>query len=414
MTLADILRGGLYVLDTPGALTRGAVANLADIVRGQDRFQGYRATGREMLESMGMERNRPGLDWGDVAGLGADFAVDPLNLVGGGALTKILKTRKAAKATNALRAERLATGGMPEEVAKLTKAVDASGKPLRTYHGTAHAFDKYDKSHLDPYALYGKGIYTTADPEIASDYVRHYRGDRDLTNEELLAHYAPGNVVPSYGGSQDEVLEVFKSPEGEFQGVKVRAVAAPDTPDYLRPKPRVHATRPSYSDLYPPQQNVRMQYIDARNPWDMQAPLTGNEAARTVETAMARSMEGPVWSLEDDVTSWAEAAARLRQMGERPVWGSGRGGREGFFKWMEEELGSTEEARKALARAGYDAITHTGGQRMGNKAHDVWIAFDPSQVYSPWIAPAERAVPRSSPLAAALAAYNAQKAYPRQ
>jgi hypothetical protein len=36
---------------------------------------------------------------------------------------------------------------------------------------------------------------------------------------------------------------------------------------------------------------------------------------------------------------------------------------------------------------GFDGIVHIGGDRMGTVPHNVAVAFDPSQVYKPYIAP---------------------------
>lgn len=74
MNLWDVLSGVGYALDTPGALTRGVLAGRP----------GTRASGREMLEALGvLGPNQSGLDAGDVAGFGADMLVDPVNLLGG-------------------------------------------------------------------------------------------------------------------------------------------------------------------------------------------------------------------------------------------------------------------------------------------------------------------------------------------
>jgi len=49
------------------------------------------------------------------------------------------------------------------------KVVDRTGKPRTMYHGTSAAenFDVFDESKADPRALFGPGIYTTANPAIA-------------------------------------------------------------------------------------------------------------------------------------------------------------------------------------------------------------------------------------------------------
>lgn len=108
MNLWDILSGAGYVLDTPGALTRGVIGNIGDLVSGKNRTKGYRATGREMLESLGiLGPNREGFDAGDVAGGVADLVVDPVNVLSGygawkgaKAVGRMLKGRKTAAAAD--------------------------------------------------------------------------------------------------------------------------------------------------------------------------------------------------------------------------------------------------------------------------------------------------------------------------
>lgn len=152
-----------YIADTPGAYTRGLLASRP----------GERVSGREMLTDWGVTSENDESKWelGDVLGALAEMIFDPTNLVGVGAVTKTAKAVKAAKESNKVSRAMRAAGAMPEEVAKLTKIVDEAGNPKRMYHGTPSSFDKFDPEKLDPEALYGRGIYFTDDPELASTYV---------------------------------------------------------------------------------------------------------------------------------------------------------------------------------------------------------------------------------------------------
>lgn len=52
-----------------------------------------------------------------------------------------------------------------------TKVVDKSGKPKILYHGTSEGgFTKIDTNKLSENSLFGKGIYATENPKIASEY----------------------------------------------------------------------------------------------------------------------------------------------------------------------------------------------------------------------------------------------------
>lgn len=83
--LLNILNTVGQVVDTPWAAVRTAVRD-RDIGSGLESILDVngRATGRQMLESLGMSENQPGLDWGDVAGFAAEVVPDML-LPGAGA-----------------------------------------------------------------------------------------------------------------------------------------------------------------------------------------------------------------------------------------------------------------------------------------------------------------------------------------
>lgn len=98
--LRSALGGVQYVgeaLDKPGAALRGLLAtgDPAQLLHAVP-FSGAlglapkkKISGRELLRKGGIvRRNRPGLDWGDVAGFGAEVALDPLWLVAGLPLVK--------------------------------------------------------------------------------------------------------------------------------------------------------------------------------------------------------------------------------------------------------------------------------------------------------------------------------------
>lgn len=95
----EILGALGYLLDTPGAYTRGMIAGRP----------GERVSGREMLEAYGLGANQEGLDLGDVLGFGADVLVDPLNL-----MTMPLSGLKAARAASKIGKNRQVAKGIAE------------------------------------------------------------------------------------------------------------------------------------------------------------------------------------------------------------------------------------------------------------------------------------------------------------
>lgn len=81
------------VIDTPGAMLRAVLAGRNPLPSVFDTSQ--RTSGRDVLEQWGvLGSNKEGLDFGDVAGFGAEILLDPTNLIGAGLAGKF--ARKAA------------------------------------------------------------------------------------------------------------------------------------------------------------------------------------------------------------------------------------------------------------------------------------------------------------------------------
>ena len=77
-----------------------------------------------------------------------------------------------------------------------------------------------------------------------------------------------------------------------------------------------------------------------------------------------------------------------------------------------------DKIQDRLRSQGYDSITHEGGGSMGNKAHQVVIALDPSQMHLPYVAPAiqqlQNVPGHATRTAAALAGHNTLKSLHRR
>ena len=105
-------KGGLQyaaeTLDKPGRAMRGLLAGrpseLLNLVPFSDTLgltdPQQSTSGRDLLEQYGvLDKNTPGLDFGDVVGFGAEILTDPLTYTGLGALTKAGKAGQAAGKT---------------------------------------------------------------------------------------------------------------------------------------------------------------------------------------------------------------------------------------------------------------------------------------------------------------------------
>lgn len=168
-TLLDLLSTAGTVLDTPSSVVRGLLAGDPGRAFGGVFDPERRVSGAELL---GNDPNASLFSGQGLANMGTEMALDPLNALGGLGLLKTLRSAKAIKANNAL-----LPGGMPADIAKLTKVVDESGNPLKTYHGTHAVYD-----HPDPklgYVKdqdYGPGFYAATSGEDASDFLLKKKG----------------------------------------------------------------------------------------------------------------------------------------------------------------------------------------------------------------------------------------------
>lgn len=336
--------GVLDVLDMPGSYLRGALGGRL----------GERLSGRDMLEEWGiLGENQEGFDVGDVAGFGADVLFDPLNALGGvGIARKLSQIGKHNKTSEALRA----AGAMPEEVAALTKVVNDTGDPLRTYHGTSHRFDQFNLDSAKPSALFGKGIYTTENPIVASGYAG-VGAKKEASAQSLLKEAMEG-----FPRKKRMVEQGLEDPN-EFLGLdffRERALRAQD--DVLR--------------LRDPAEHVRMQYLDFRNPFFPDKTYSAEEVAELMKHA------GP------------DAA---------PLVGDQSG--QELFRFMNPTKGNTPEN---LAQYGFDSLIYGG--KLGFLPHSELVAMRPDQVYKPFLAPEMRSAREAVPLLAALLGYNTLQA----
>lgn len=362
-------------LDKPGRAVRGGLAGrpdeLAAIIPFSDSLEitdpSRAVSGTDLLRGAGFGT---GSDTADaVLGFGAEMALDPTNLIGLGLAGKTARLAGEARAANAVRDALIAKGAMPEEIAALTKVRTEAG-PLRTYHGTASPFGEIDPRHFDKEALYGPGYYTTADPEIASSYALDA-----MNGPQFQRKYLEGN--------RDTIAHNLETAIGE-RGSKWRS---PEQQAHMEELFRQHLAEAEakLAELPPHAPNVRTQYLDVRNPFDAEATYTPDQSAAILGG-----------SIDDAVR------AALAEKGSI-------GGQE-LYKLLDYHGGGKGAANEMLNAAGYDAIAHEGGKVLGGPSHQVYIAFDPSQVYRPWLAPAARDVPSMNPLLAGLAGYNAANA----
>jgi hypothetical protein len=417
--IGRVLQGAANLLDLPGSMARDALAwrNPVDQVMTPFSDQN-RTTGRGLLRRYGAIGDQD--TWGNYAGgMAAEMVLDPTNLVGAGLLGKyakaasgVGKANKAIDAGNALSLQQRAMGFMPEEIAKQTKIVDPStGLPKTMYHGTREVFDQYDPTKADPNALYGSGYYTTDSPRVATSYP-DARGP--YAHEEwAFKPESRDQILKAYANMEDyaDPTAAWQSMNRRVRDKGPRSEFATLLDDELPGGIQPHLSRTNLRVVAPA--NVRMQYIDARKPFDMESKFTAADfpddpeiqshiggVINSVVSNRQRLQEQLEYmeSMLQDLKSTSlpynpQRIASLEKdlAGTRMSLESANARIANPYATGDEiyKAYGNETRKRVLEPHGYDAITHKGGQNIGGLGdHNVTIAFDPSQVYKPYIAPA--------------------------
>lgn len=184
MTFGEVARnvlGGIgYALDTPGAMTRAALLNAMDALTGEDRFQGWRASGRDILERAGYAPNTPGLDMGDVLGFGVETVLDPLNFIPGTAL-----------ANRMLRGIRVS-----DEAARAAKIVERAQKAVSDL-GRSGQIAKQAINTASANADWEMRLANAADDMRALAMTKKAIRDQAAEAQGFLSSYVPGAEAAS-------------------------------------------------------------------------------------------------------------------------------------------------------------------------------------------------------------------------
>lgn len=237
-------KGGLQyaaeTLDKPGRAVRGLLAGrpseLLNLVPFSDAMgltdPQQSTSGRDLLESYGMlEANTPGLDWGDVAGFGAELLTDPLTWAGGiGALTKTGKAAQAAgKATKPL-AEGIRAGerslmsvGIPGgELLGLNKRLGIDDIPLGTGAKAADFAEKYIEKPINALRWSTPGMATARVMDKSVGNMQTKLGQE--LYPETVSNVLPSEVAKLTKPLHEDAREMLKA--GVFDEDHIKAMTA--------------------------------------------------------------------------------------------------------------------------------------------------------------------------------------------
>ena len=303
------------------------------------------------------------------------------------------------------------------EVVKFVKhpvaaAVSTTPKPKRLYHGTSHAYaGKPDFGRLNP-DDWVHGYFTTENPKVASGYSKGTGGG------------IPKNYVPNAEMEQVEQATMAKLRDsGTFERWRKLVAAGGDDLTFEPTDSIRHAFReaqytgdvgPVVRELEsiemhegldfskeldiltePYNPNVRMQYLDVRKPFDLEKEYRwselkeGKTKAKLQHPLEAVKYDDPV---EEAMEKWVEPP---------PIGSSKQVTGQEIVDELGWARGPNEPTKAAAVTAGlrdlgFDSLTHRGGLGGGRTQHQVHVAFGPEQIYSPWIAPELRPVPKAS------------------
>lgn len=279
-------------------------------------------------------------------------------------------------------------------------ATTDDGKPEPLYHGSnAAGFNEFSQENLSPYSLYGPGVYMTNSPDLAGEYAGFnkegkplpaifgspaFRGNIAL--KDIRDYFTPGKIVKSYGG-YDKVI-AFHEPEPNAAYPKNHwSVDVVETDKNGNPKygarVRNHSSPPDKLNFA--QEKGKAVYplvASIKNPFDMDSNFSEEDAQQLFgkynQTGWIQDLFDGQKTVNGDklYNAASKAFGRFEDEGvevpedqkTEPVFPPGD---------------SAKEAVNNLLKSnGYDGIKHTGGKIRGGVPHQVWIAFDPSQVKS--------------------------------
>lgn len=266
---------------------------------------------------------------------------------------------------------------LPREVlewmAKGTRALDASGMPVRTLHGSPAFYPRHNAEYWSPEGIYGRGHYVTEGAFVGPSHASAPTASRFAMppmSDPFMSQMLNPQKYPASPENLELTTDFFSSKAG-------RAGLSADSPDFAP--------------------NVRGEYLITSKPFDMTVP------AQNPREEMARIMREVTreWSPQSKKRATEHAMGALERMeivlGESPpttnpnsgfyrppeitnldLWALARGAVGDVVGYE----GSQQRITDALWRLGYDSIV-SRGDTYGNPGHvgpRMWFVNDPSQI----------------------------------
>lgn len=269
---------------------------------------------------------------------------------------------------NAMRSAKTAARMSGVDLSK-TKVVGADGEPRRMYHGTTKSYDDLSLDYADPDSWPIQGFFFSSDSRVAGGI---WEG-----TQAKEPGYA-GTEAGGYRAFADPLQSQRLAEQINYNDASANARVLPQE------KSGVNA------GLYPviwdtgERPNVRVAYLDIRNPLVFEAPAEPG-LANFLKSKLPDNLRAAHAPQFDDFTRRNPNATNQQLLSlvdqvSSELVGVGRA------------TSSIFNSRQLLLEYGHDGLTYKGGNNVPmldeNGApiqHDVWVAFKPEQVISPWV-----------------------------
>ena len=248
----------------------------------------------------------------------------------------------------------------------LPSVEEATTGKVRMYHGSPSTFQAFDVGRANDQALYGPGIYFTADPSIASGYslAKPRSGYIQPVPDNILQAFREQyNDVPLVMNVKQIGQERFLSID--TAGWKEKAQAIGFEPVLLQGHRQELYRLPKWSLEAAP--NIRPVTIRLNKVLDIDAPAD-KELLEGVQADLASYIDDPPYwlgSVSDE--SWDLLEGKISNPTNKQVYK--------MIVQLSEPDFPKRAASDLLSAYGYDGITHIGGGITGSPAHRVVIAI---------------------------------------
>jgi hypothetical protein len=252
--------------------------------------------------------------------------------------------------------------GLPGPKGRLFDALSKVQGKL--YHGTGTTFDDFSKDKFSTGAggdLYGKGIYLTDNPEVASTYARRPTSSRSTEPRPALIQqlYSLQDTDPKTYETIRPFVDSWVTSTGPQYSAASTISAWHALDDEIR----------RLGIILNPGPNVRIQRLFSAKPFDVE-DIPHPADARAIMDSLEQKL-GPRTQPNDK--DWGRLIPEFLNSTYKSLTGSGD-----YDSAAIQFL--VNRHPEALQSAGFDSIRYPGGAVSGGQYHNAYVAPDPCQV----------------------------------